>query len=32
VGSGPFVVRPKNTDLNLNALGSSWPVGTKIGI
>jgi hypothetical protein len=33
VSSGPFVVRPPaNTDLNLNALGSSWPVGTKIGI
>jgi len=23
---------PANTDLNMNALGSSWPEGTKIGI
>ena len=23
---------PANTDLNLNAFGDSWPVGTKVGL
>jgi hypothetical protein len=33
LGSTNAAIRPPaNTDLNMNALGSSWPVGTQVGI
>lgn len=30
--NGAAIRPPANTDLNLNAFGDSWPVGTKVGI
>jgi len=33
LGATSAAVRPPaNTDLNLNALGNSWPAGTKVGL